>query len=125
MGLPDGIHCSSRCRRLKSCRKTATGVEGVTPSVIRAGDLKLPGVPKGAVGTVTDNGKGLDYAIPRGTPEISEKVTSVRITDPVTSGKYQYPNGYAVYMNEPGQTINTLTGKTISNSDPYAHIPLP
>ena len=45
--------------------------------------------------------------------------------DPVTTGKYQYPNGYAVYMNEGGQTVNPLTGQTISNSDPYAHIGLP
>jgi hypothetical protein len=45
--------------------------------------------------------------------------------DPLTTGKYQYPNGYAVYMNEKGQSVNPLTGQTISNSDPFAHIPLP
>ncbi len=44
---------------------------------------------------------------------------------PVTSGPYQYPNGYVVYMNEVGQTVNPLTGQTISNSDPFAHIELP
>lgn len=64
-------------------------------------------------------------AFTRGTPEISEKVASVRIMDPVTSGKYQYPNGYAVYMNSSSQTINPLTGQTIAKTDPYAHIPLP
>jgi hypothetical protein len=42
----------------------------------------------------------------------------------VTTGKYQYPNGYAVYMNGSGQTINPLTGQTIGNSHPFAHIPL-
>jgi len=42
-----------------------------TPGVIRAGELKLPGVPKGAVGTVTRNGEGLIYPIPRGTAELS------------------------------------------------------
>jgi hypothetical protein len=45
--------------------------------------------------------------------------------DPVTAGKYQYPQGYAVYMNEAGQTVNPLTGQTISPSDPFAHLPLP
>lgn len=67
----------------------------------------------------------MEYVIPRGTPEISEKVASVRIMDPVTSGKIQYPKGYAVYMNSSRQTINPFTGRTIANTDPYAHIPLP
>jgi hypothetical protein len=44
--------------------------------------------------------------------------------DPVTTGKAQYPNGYAVYMNKAGQTVNPLTGQTIGPSHPFAHIPL-
>jgi len=105
--------------------RTANGGGRVGPDLLRVGDLKLPAVPKGAVGTPTQTGKGMEYVIPRGTPEISEKVASVRIMDPVTSGKYQYPNGHAVYMNSSGQTINPLTGQTITRTDPYAHIPLP
>jgi len=65
------------------------------------------------------------YSIGRGTAELSEQVASVRIMQPLTSGKYQYPNGYAVYMNRLGQTIDPLTGQTIANSHPFAHIPLP
>jgi hypothetical protein len=103
----------------------AKGGGRVAPDLLRVGDLKLPAVPKGAVGTPTQTGKGMEYVIPRGTPEISERVASVRIMDPVTSGKYQYPNGYAVYMNSSGQTINPLTGQTIARTNPYAHIPLP
>ena len=72
----------------------------------------------------TQTGKGLEYAIPRGTPEISERVAAVRIMAPVTTGKYQYPNGYAAYMNRAGQTVNPLTGQTIGNAHPFAHIPL-
>jgi hypothetical protein len=111
-------------------RLATTGVAAnaggrVAPDLLRGGDLKLPADPKGAVCTPTQTGKGMEYVIPRGTPEISEKVASVRIMDPVTSGKYQYPNGYAVYMNSSGQTINPLTGQTIARTDPYAHIPLP
>jgi hypothetical protein len=37
----------------------------------------------------------------------------------------RYPNGYVVYMNQAGQTINPFTGRTIPYSDPLAHIPLP
>lgn len=134
--LVDGhVLLSPKSKRPDAVRRAGFGTEmqrggvaaetGVAPRVIRAGEFKLPGVPKGTVGVSVDTGKGLEYAIPRGTAEIDPRVTSVRIMDPVTTGKYQYPNGYAVYMNESGQTVNPLTGQTIGNSDPYAHIPLP
>lgn len=95
------------------------------PHVLRVGDVKLPGVPKGAVGAPVETGKGLDYAIPRGTPELDPRVVSVPVMDPVTSGKHVYPKGYAVYMNDLGQTVNPLTGQVIAPSHPFAHLPLP
>lgn len=96
------------------------------PQALRVGELKLSAVPKGVVGTPTKTGKGLDYVIPRGTPELSERVASIRIMDPVTTGKNVYPNGYAVYTNAQGQRVNPLTGQMIHHlSDPFAHIPLP
>jgi hypothetical protein len=101
---------------------TAKLAAKLTPAVIRAGELKLPGVPKGAVGTATNNGKGLTYAIARGTPELDPRVTQIRIMNPTST----YPNGYAVYMNEAGQSVNPLTGQMIHDrSDTYAHVPLP
>jgi hypothetical protein len=46
--------------------------------------------------------------------------------DPVTEGKYTYPNGYASYVNEAGQAVNPLTGETLQEtSDPLWHIRLP
>ncbi|HEY0690133.1 MAG TPA: hypothetical protein VGD71_13960 [Kribbella sp.] len=45
--------------------------------------------------------------------------------EPITSGKYQYPKGCAACMNGSGPTSNPLTGQTIANSTPFAHIPLP
>jgi hypothetical protein len=95
-----------------------------TPQALRVGDVKIAAVPKGASGTRTATGKGMEYQIPSGTPELSPNVASIRIMDPVTTGKYTYPNGYAVYMNKSGQTIDPITGQTISNSHPFAHIPL-
>ena len=100
------------------------GTTPKTPEVLRVGDVKLPAVPRGATGTPTGTGKGLEYPIPPGTPALSDRVASVRIMDPVTTGKYQYPDGYAVYMNQGGQTIDPLSGQTIANAHPYAHIPL-
>jgi hypothetical protein len=41
--------------------------------------------------------------------------------DPVTSGKYLYPNGYVSYENGLGQTVNPFTGQTIAPSDPFWH----
>ena len=66
----------------------------------------------------------MEYPIPPGTAELHPNVVAVRVMDPVTAGKYQYPNGYAVYMNKSGQTVSPLTGQTVSNADPMAHIPL-
>ncbi|MBB5866623.1 hypothetical protein F4553_000002 [Allocatelliglobosispora scoriae] len=46
--------------------------------------------------------------------------------DPITTGKFTYPNGYVVYMNAQGQTINPLTGRTnVGKADPFAHVGLP
>ncbi len=94
---------------------TITGPKGET----------IPAVPPGATGTTTPTGKGIEYPIPQGTAGLDAKVTSIRVMDPVSTGKYQYPNGYVVYMNNSGQTVNPLTGRTVSNADPYAHIELP
>lgn len=94
------------------------------PDILKVGELKLPGVPKGATGKFVKTGKGLEYEIPSGTPEIDPRVTHVRVMDPVTSGKYQYPNGYAVYMNKAGQTVDPVTGRVIGPSHPFAHLPL-
>lgn len=100
------------------------GLAAKAPSIVRVGEFKLPGVPRGATGTPVQTGKGLEYEIPRGTPELDPRVTHVRVMDPVTSGKYQYPDGYAVYMNKAGQTVDPLTGQTIGPKNPLAHIPL-
>jgi hypothetical protein len=43
--------------------------------------------------------------------------------DAVTTGKYQYPDGYVTYANGAGQGVNPSTGQTIANSDPWRHIP--
>ncbi len=96
---------------------------GDLATIVGPDGVELPGVPAGAAGV--DIGTGVQYSIPEGTPGLDPRVVSVRVMDPVTTGKYQYPNGYVVYMNASGQTVNPLTGRTISNADPLAHIPLP
>lgn len=86
----------------------------------------LPAVQPGAVGTPVDSGKGLQYPISPNTPGLDPRVTSVRIMDPVTTPRWSYPHGYAVYQNAAGQTVNPLTGRTtVGKADPFAHIPLP
>ncbi|MFG2776012.1 polymorphic toxin-type HINT domain-containing protein [Streptomyces sp. NPDC048350] len=82
-------------------------------------------LPKGAPGTPVDTGKGWAYDIPAGTKGLDPRVVQVRVMDPVTKGRYQYPNGYVVYMNKAGQSVNPLTGQTIGRADPYNHIRIP
>lgn len=82
-------------------------------------------LPEGAPGVPVDSGKGFAYDIPSGTEGLDPRVVQVRVMDPVTTGRYQYPNGYVVYMNKAGQSVNPLTGQTISRADPYNHIPIP
>ncbi|TFC22102.1 hypothetical protein E3O55_18975 [Cryobacterium sp. MDB1-18-2] len=84
----------------------------------------LPGVPSGVVGTLVRTGKGLEYKFPQGTPGLDARVSSVRIMDPVLSGRYTHVNGYAAYSNVKGQTVNPLTGRGVTPEDPFAHIDL-
>jgi hypothetical protein len=87
-------------------------------------------LPKGRKAVaVSDKGKGWVYEIKKSEAVangLDPKVAYVRVMDPVTKGKYQYPNGYVIYMNADGQSMNPITGKVgISNADPYNHIPIP
>ncbi|MBT0774186.1 hypothetical protein KIH74_34895 [Kineosporia sp. J2-2] len=43
--------------------------------------------------------------------------------DPITSAKYQNPDGYAAYMNKQGQTIDPARNDG-QHAHPSAHIPL-
>jgi hypothetical protein len=80
-------------------------------------------VPEGAVGpSPVDTGKGFQFTGGSGGHGLDPRVTDVRIMDPVTTGKYTYPDGYVSYGNG-GQTVNPWTGRTISNADPWAHWP--
>lgn len=92
-------------------------------SIGTAIDLAHPTVDT-ATGVLSPTGKGMVYDVPGGMG-LNSRVTQVRVMNPVTTGKYQYPNGYVVYMNRTGQTVNPLSGRVVANSDPYAHIPLP
>ncbi|MEV4715050.1 polymorphic toxin-type HINT domain-containing protein [Micromonospora sp. NPDC049374] len=93
-------------------------------SVTGPGGEVLP-LPRGAAGTPVATGKGWTYDIPVGTPGLDPRVVQVRVMDPVTTGKHQYVNGYVVYMNKAGQSVNPITGQTVSKADPYNHIPIP
>ena len=79
-------------------------------------------VPEGATGpTPVRSGNGFQFTGGSGGNGLNSRVAGVRIMDPVTSGKYTYPNGYVSYFNEAGQTVNPYTGQTISPSDPFWH----
>jgi hypothetical protein len=80
-------------------------------------------IPNGATGPMpVNNGKGFKYVDGSGGNGLNKATTDFRFMDPVTSGKYKYPNGYGSYNNAAGQTVNPLTGQTISPSNPWWHI---
>ena len=92
------------------------------PGFVARSNGEVIRVPEGASGpTPTDNGLGFQFRGGSGGDPLDSRVTGVRIMDPVTSGKYLYPNGYVSYENGLGQTVNPFTGQTIAPSDPFWH----
>ena len=96
------------------------------PNFVANANGEVVPVPEGAVGpTMVDSGKGFQFTGGSGGRGLDPRVTDVRIMDPVTSGKYTYPDGYVSYSNgaTPPQTVNPWTGQTVANADPWAHWP--
>jgi hypothetical protein len=95
----------------------------VTDFIVSPGGTAYP-IPRGAMGPAqVETGRGFQFQGGTGGLGLNEGVTAFRFMDPVTTGRYQYPNGYGVYNNVNGQTVNPFTGRTIPNADPLAHIP--
>ena len=94
--------------------------------IVSPGGTAFP-VPKGATGPgPVDTGKGFKYKGGNGGNGLHPDVSGFRMMDPVTKGKYQYPNGYGSYFKMEGLdeiTLNPLTGQPISRFDPWWHIP--
>lgn len=84
-------------------------------------------VPSNYVGRVADNGKGLVYQDPVARQNFlnnagPKDANSIRIMDPVTSGRYQYPKGYVRYYDSLGRALDAA-GKP-SQPRSASHIPL-
>lgn len=102
--------------------EAATGGAARGPSFIVHPSGEAVPVPEGATGpTPVRTGKGFQFTGGSGGHGLDPRVTDVRVMDPVTTGKYQYPNGYVSYSNRAGQAVNPYTGQTLSRSDPWWH----
>lgn len=77
-------------------------------------------VPDGAVGPIPTRSPGVQYVGGSGGKGMSERTTGVRIM-----GGNKSQGRRVNYMNEQSQTVDPKTGRTISNSDPRGHRPLP
>jgi hypothetical protein len=94
------------------------------PNFVAHPNGEIIAVPEGAVGpTMVRTGKGIEFTGGSGGRGLDPRVTSVRVMDPVTTGKYPYPNGYVSYSNAAEQAVNPVTGGTVSKTDPWWHIP--
>ena len=103
---------------------TATEAVPNGPTFIAHSNGEVIAVPSGATGpTPVASGKGFQFTGGSGGPGLDPRVTDVRVMDPVTGGKYPYPNGYVSYSNEAGQAVNPATGQTVGKSDPMWHWP--
>jgi hypothetical protein len=95
----------------------------------QGGISTLPGVDPNAVGRLSDNGKGMIYPIKPGSGTLDPRVTQIRVVDPdspMAPDLPRYPDGYVVYMNNMGQTVNPYSGQTTKlKTDPMAHFKLP
>lgn len=91
-------------------------------NVIGPGGANLPGVPPGLISnTPAKSGQGWIYPITPNQPGIDPRVISIRVMEP----NAQHPNGYLNYLNKMGQEVDPFTGRTVSATNPFAHIPLP
>ncbi len=114
---------AGQTRRLAKMQAANAAPKSAPDFIVSKNGTVYP-VPKGASGPIpAGSGKGFQFTGGSGGHGLSPKTTDVRIMDPVTSGKYQYPGGYGSYGNAAGQTVNPLSGQTIPKSDPWSHIP--
>jgi hypothetical protein len=133
VGLHSSVLADQGRERAPNYDRTATGssvaAEGGAgggaargPSFIVHPNGEAVPVPEGATGpTPVSSGNGSQFTGGSGGSWLDSRVAGVRVMDPVTGGKYLYPNGYVSYFNEAGQTVNPFTGQTIARSDPFWH----
>jgi RHS repeat-associated protein len=104
---------------------SVTSSGGATNFVVSPGGTAYP-VPQGAIGPAPagtgSSQTGIQFQGGSGGLGLDSRVTGFRFMDSRPNSPYQYPNGYGVYNNITGQTVNPLTGRTVPNSDPSAHI---
>lgn len=91
------------------------------PRVLHLEGVRLPAVPRGAVGTPTRSGGGLIYPRPA-TPPLHRNVDSIRVMPARNQGRHPQARPYAVYQNRVGGAINPITGQSMPRRHPGRHI---
>jgi hypothetical protein len=97
--------------------RIAASHDGVRP--VQGNVPSVPVSPAGAKGPLPTDAPGMQYQGGAGGNGMDQRVSGVRIMD-------ETPNQGArvSYNNSKGQKVNPATGRTVSNQDPSAHIPL-
>lgn len=104
---------------------TAIGASAGLPETVSSTDFVVTpegetiAVPDGASGPSSTRASGVEYQGGSGGKGMNDRVTGVRIMD---ANENQGPR--VSYNNASGQKVDPVTGKTVSNSHPKAHMPL-
>ncbi len=103
----------------QTARAAKATVESTTSFVVTPKGEAIA-IPKGATNPSSpQKGSGMSYQGGAGGNGMDSRVSGVRIMDANSN------QGIRVnYMNKSGQTVDSSTGKTISNSDKRGHLPL-
>ncbi|ABY36843.1 hypothetical protein Caur_3660 [Chloroflexus aurantiacus J-10-fl] len=132
--LPAIAHAASSAGAAQAAARGGAGVAeaATTPASAAVGTLAEPRrapdfvvtphgeaipVPDGAVGPLSTRAPGFQYIGGSGGKGLDQRVSAVRIMD-----ANQRQGRRVVYMNERDQRVNPYTGRTISKSDPLAHL---
>lgn len=86
------------------------------PSFVAASDGTVFPVPRGAIGPTPTRAPGMQFTGGSGGHGLDPRVSGVRFMDANAN-----QGARAVYMNQTGQTVDPLTGRTVPPSDPAAH----
>ncbi|WP_417266375.1 RHS repeat domain-containing protein [Brumimicrobium sp.] len=125
MGGYGGFNVSQRTSFNFSRFNFSNNMRSIGPSpnfIVSPNGTAFP-VPNNSIGPFPAlNNRGIQFVNGNSGFGLSSRVHGFRFMDPITSGKYLYPNGYGNYFNSSNQSIHPYSGNMLSRSSDWWHI---